>query len=125
MFSETPAALRLVPDAVLGALHDCAGSGYTTSGSARVLVRRGWGTNADALKPFAISHTPMNTSHRPPGSENRSPRPDPMTAEAMPTRMVALPSRPQMASQRGTKFALYNVEHSSKPDIPSVLMAIS
>src|SRR5688500_8296817 len=67
--SPRPQPLSALYYVVLSAIHDCAESGYAKSGSARVLVRVAWGTNADALKPLTISHTPMNTSHRPPGSE--------------------------------------------------------
>src|SRR5690349_14118160 len=89
----------------VGALHECAGTGCGASGGARVLVLGAWETNADALNPLTISHTPTTTSHRPPAYEERSPRPEPMTAEAIPHKMIAYPSRPQMASHRGTNLA--------------------
>src|SRR5687768_594719 len=104
-FAETPATIRLVYYVVLGALHECAGTGDGASGTARVLVLGAWETNADALNPMTISHTPTTASHRPPAYEERSPRPDPKTAETIPHKMIAYPSRPQTASQRGTNFA--------------------
>jgi membrane protease YdiL (CAAX protease family) len=82
--------------------------------------------SATGLLSTALQHpwVRMNSSHRPPGSIWINCRSNPKISNADPPRIVAYPTRPQPATSRGTRLTRQNMAHSSKPAIPTKIMAM-